>query len=223
MAWGKWERERDQSLSMSFCHSLGAGVPWYVITQLRSCPIERLGKYLNDTCSHHSHFSSVLLTSVDYFSWVLQFSTELKSLQLPVSLYNFYGHCHIVSRWVFVWSLGIIVRNIHWIKVVQVLNHCSVEISFCRLLLIWIDWLFNEGMIHVLTQTVYTNSGANISPSNRIEHEPFGMFLPPGINYRPGKRTFVSSLRDVWYYKTRYLWKTLTMRCDPQLHHQTRW
>ena len=35
-------------------------------------------------------------------------------------------------------------RNIHWIKVVQVLNRCSVVISFCHLLSIK-KLTFNEG------------------------------------------------------------------------------
>ena len=86
------ERERD---------SLGAGVPRYVITKLKSCPVERLGQYLNDTCSHHSHFSLALSISSVQFSLA-----QLNSKQLPVSLYDCYGRCHIASLEVFVWLLG---------------------------------------------------------------------------------------------------------------------
>ena len=89
---------------------------------IKNSPVDRLGQYLNSACSHQSQFTSVHFTSVQLS--LAQFNSE----QLPVSLYNFYGHCHIASLSIFVWSLGIIVQNIHWIKVVQVLNHFSVEI-----------------------------------------------------------------------------------------------
>ena len=71
-------RERESNLlNMVVRDSLGAGVPWYVITQLKSCPVERLGQYLNGTCSHH--------TSLRFSS--AQFSlVQLNSKQLPVSL-----------------------------------------------------------------------------------------------------------------------------------------
>ena len=102
---------------------------------IKSCHVDRLGQYLNSAYSDYSsvlHFrsTSVLLTSVEYCSQLLRLSTISNSKQLPVSLYDFYGHCHIVSVLVFVWSLAIIVPNIQWIKIVQVLNRCSIVISF---------------------------------------------------------------------------------------------
>ena len=73
----KLERERAQSLNTVVRDSLGAGLPWYVITQLKSCPVDRLGPYLNGACSHRSHFSSVQpqFNSSQFFSSVLQLST----------------------------------------------------------------------------------------------------------------------------------------------------
>ena len=35
---------------------------------IKSSPVDRLGQYLNSACSHHSQFTSVQLTSVEYFS-----------------------------------------------------------------------------------------------------------------------------------------------------------
>ena len=82
--------------------SLGTGVPRYEITQLKRCPVDRLGQYLDGTCSHHIyilHFSSTQFASVRYSSALyitvdlLRLSTsvhfslgEMNSKQLPVSL-----------------------------------------------------------------------------------------------------------------------------------------
>ena len=53
-----WHEENGQRqtsvLNTVVRDSLGASVSCYVITQLRSCPIEQLGQYLGGTCSHHS-------------------------------------------------------------------------------------------------------------------------------------------------------------------------
>ena len=119
------ERETNL-LNTVIWDSLGAGVPCYIITQLKSYPIDRLGQYVNGTCSYHSHFTSVQLSSFQFatiqhctlqfstvhFSWVLRLSTsvqlsltQLNSKQLPVSLYDCYSRCHIVSVRVLVWSL----------------------------------------------------------------------------------------------------------------------
>ena len=56
---------------------------------IKSCPVDRLGQYLNSTCSHHSQFTSVQLILA-----------QLNSKQLPVSLYNFYCHCHIRDAYI---------------------------------------------------------------------------------------------------------------------------
>ena len=69
-----------------------------------------------------------------HFTRVLQLHVVSKGKQLPVFLYDFYGSCHIASLHVFVCSLRIIIQNIHCIKIVQVLNRCSVEIPVCCLL-----------------------------------------------------------------------------------------
>ena len=124
-----WKRE-TKNLNMVICSSLGAGsrCPMVGNYSIKSCPVDRLGQYLNSACSHHSQFTSVQLSLA-----------QLNSEQLLVSLYDFSAHCHIASRSVFMWSLGIIIRNIYWIKVMQVLNHFGIEISFCWLLSIWIN------------------------------------------------------------------------------------
>ena len=82
-------------LNMVVCDSSGASVPWYVSIQLRSWPVEQLRQYLNGTFSHQS--------SLQYSS--TQHNLNSKQLQLSLSLYDCYGHCHIVSLQVFVWSL----------------------------------------------------------------------------------------------------------------------
>ena len=46
-------KERDQYFNTVVSDSLGAGVPWYVPTQLKNCPVKRLRQYLNSTCSHY--------------------------------------------------------------------------------------------------------------------------------------------------------------------------
>ena len=116
----KEERERDQSLNTVVHDSLGVGVPWYVTTQLKSCPIERLGQYLNGLLSSQFQFSSV-----QFSIHVVQLSTVEQQGTTGLSLYNCFGCCHIASLRVFMW---ISVRNIHWIKVMQVLIYCTTEI-----------------------------------------------------------------------------------------------
>ena len=122
--------------------SLGAGsrCPLYVSTQLRtgskypmiwersikSCPVDRLRQYLNSDCYHPRHF-----TLIDFkFTSVQLIIAWLNSKQLPVSLSTASTVIATLEIRILLWSLGITVQNIHWIKVVQVLNCCSIVISF---------------------------------------------------------------------------------------------
>ena len=64
---GRRKGERNQSLNMVVSDSLGAGVPWFVITQLKTCPVERLGPYLTApalTIVTSVQFSTLQLSTV---------------------------------------------------------------------------------------------------------------------------------------------------------------
>ena len=120
--WRKRMERETSYLNVVVYNSLGASVPWYVSTQLTSGPVEWLGQYLRGTCLHHSS---------------AQYSSE--SEQLLVSLFGSYGCYRIASLHVrvFMWSLRIIVQNILWIKVMQILTRCITEILRIQLHVFW--------------------------------------------------------------------------------------
>ena len=130
------QRERDQILNTVIRSSLGAGSRCAMVDNysIKSCPVDQLGQYLNSTCSDHSQFTTGCSPQLSSASVQLSLA-QLNSKQLLLCLYDLYCHCHIRD---------IIVRNIHWIKIVQVFNRCSIVISLCRLLSI-MKLTFNKG------------------------------------------------------------------------------
>ena len=63
-------RNRDQKFKTVVCGSLGAGTKCPMIRKwtIKSCPVDRIGQYLNSACSHHSHFTSTSLQLTSVFS-----------------------------------------------------------------------------------------------------------------------------------------------------------